>query len=188
MGLAQIDAGGVFCFVLVQNGVTLIIPRLADQPTEDAASVFGVGHPRVPVLAIKCQDVVFGERSPMGVSVTQSRPPFNPSEKTFDAGTVPFDAIFDSRRRLRGAARWAPTPGNLDQNRNEVFSSGQNENIRVIPIFVFRQTFVGFPGDRWQLKPPTEAEWAIARSGVVGERKLRAETGAAGTCRDGNRY
>ena len=45
---------------------------------------------------------------------------------------------------------------------------------------ILRQAFVGLARDRGEREAPAEAERPVAGAGVVGERELRAEAGAAG--------
>lgn len=72
------------------------------------------------------------------------------------------------------------------EHRYQVFRAGENEDVRLLPVTVLRQTLVGFVGDRGEREVPAKTERAVASAGVVGERGLRAEAGAPRAGINGN--
>src|SRR5699024_8933167 len=61
---------------------------------------------------------------------------------------------------------------------HQIFSTREDENVRLFPILVSGQAIVGLTGDGGQGEAPAEAKRSIAGAGVIGERKLRAKARA----------
>lgn len=64
--------------------------------------------------------------------------------------------------------------------RNQIFSARQNKNVGLPVIVVLWQSFFGLPRNRRHIEAPAKTENAVARAGIVGNRKFRMEFRAAG--------
>jgi hypothetical protein len=65
--------------------------------------------------------------------------------------------------------------------RHEVLGAGENEGVGVTRVVVAGQTLVGLAGNLRNGHVEAVPERAIARAGVVGERKVGLKTGAPAT-------
>ena len=83
VGLGEIDAGGVFCLVFVDDDVALVVIALADQPAEDAAGIAGSAMRLSAVLPyqvvtlsleIERQNVSCGSETLIQRSIRANRP------------------------------------------------------------------------------------------------------------------
>src|SRR5262249_41998736 len=74
------------------------------------------------------------------------------------------------------------------EHRNQIFRARQNEDIRFDGVVVLWQALVSFARDGWKGKAPAEPKRSVASTGVIIQRKLRAETGASGARRNGHRH
>src|SRR5262245_7258162 len=71
---------------------------------------------------------------------------------------------------------------------NEVFRTGQDEDVRVHSIQVWREPLVGLASDRRKRKAPAETERTVARARVVGQLELWAEPSTSRAGGDRNRH
>ena len=144
-----------------------------------------IGDARAGIFAIEGEDVLLGDGAPVHVAgVGDAGPALDAGEKPLDAGPVARDAIgdaIDSSGRERLAL---PFPTDLDHHGNKILRSGKNEYIRVLGIDIPRKPFVGLARDLRRSERPAKSERPIARTGIIGERELRAKSGAAGTRRN----
>src|SRR5205807_6804273 len=92
--LAEIDAKPVFRLVAVERRVTLVVPRFADQPAEDATCVKRVGYSRLCVESVVGEDVVLGDRTPMHIAWRADlAPALDAGEEPLNARPVAADAV-----------------------------------------------------------------------------------------------
>jgi hypothetical protein len=112
-------------------------------------------------------------------------PSFDPGEQALDARLVSLNVIDDARHRPDERVA-LPVPSPVHQERDEVFSAGQHEYVRLFRVLVLWQTFVRLACDRGKRETPPEAKRSVAGTGVVVERQLRAKPGPSGTGGDGD--
>ena len=122
MSFAEIDAFPVFRLVVVNGGVSLVVPRLTDQPRENALGVRRIRDARLCVLAVEREDVVPRDRPPVDIAVLC--PPLDPSEQAFDAWPITTDRI--------------PIQLRLVTNGYEILGPREDKDIRFLGIGVAR--------------------------------------------------
>ena len=94
VGLGQVDSSAVLRLVLVDDGVALVVAGFANQPTEDAPRVLGIGDARVFVLAVDREEVVLGEGAPVDIrGIGDVGPAFDAGEKPLNAWAVAVDDV-----------------------------------------------------------------------------------------------
>lgn len=109
-------------------------------------------------------------------------PALDTRKQPLDAGAVAVDDIAGRGGIvLESRAVWV-------EHWHQVFCAGEDVDVRLFSIPVLRQPLVGLARDRRQRQAPAQTKGAVAGTGIVGERKLRAEAGATGAGRDRHRH
>ena len=108
-------------------------------------------------------------------------PAFDAGEKALDAGAVALDGETVAGKRITVAI--------FLQRGDQVLYAGEKENVRVRAVLITGQLPLGLAGDVRERQGPTQAEGAVAGTGIVGQGKGRREAAAAGRKgkRDGKR-
>ena len=114
----------------------------------------------------------------MGVAVTDPSPAFDPREESLDARAIPAPPGSLRERCHHGAS--------CPDDRHQIFRARENENVRLFPIPVLRETLVHLARNRRNPEAPAKAKWTVSRTGIVGQGQTRTKTGAA--CAGRNRY
>jgi len=145
IGQIEVDAFTVFFGIVIDDRVALIVETPADQPTKYMLWVPRIGDLRIGIEAIDRQNVVLGDRAPMGCAIVETGPALDTGEQSLCARAIGFDRIpFAWRNRLVNPASIFVA----DEHWNQILRSRQNENVRLFVICVTRQAFIGSPRNR----------------------------------------
>ncbi len=180
VGQSRIDARRIFGFVLVEDRIAFVIAALADKPGENAVGIFRVRNTRILIPAVQGKDVVPGDGTPVHIPIPLPGPALDAGEEAFCARSI---AVHRECLVTHRAGLLETAAVRID-NRNQVFSAGKDEDIRLFRVSILRKALVGFAGDGGERQVPAQAKRPVASSRIVGERKLRPETGASRA--DGN--
>src|SRR6266516_2124191 len=120
-------------------------------------------------------DVVAADGAPVDDAGQVFGPALDACEEALDPWAVALDG---EARRVWDAGRGG--------DRHQIFRAGEDEDIRLLLVAIERQALIGLPGDGWERESPAQAEGTVAGPGVVVERELWAEAGAAGADRNRN--
>jgi hypothetical protein len=64
------------------------------------------------------------------------------------------------------------------RQRNQVFGASKDKDVGLLRVPIEWEPLIGLPGDGGLFQTPTETEGAIARTGVIVKRQIRAEPGS----------
>src|ERR1035441_10163975 len=107
----------------------------------------------------------------MRVAVFSPRPSLDPCEQALDSRTILLDLIAVPFALIASPASISPP----DQDRDKVLLSREEEHIGFLSVAILRKPLLCFARNRRRAQRPADAKHAIARSGIVGQRDLRAE-------------
>src|SRR5207244_11161559 len=94
VSLGFVNALGVLFLIIIGDDVALVVVALADQPTEDARRVGGIGDAALGGFSIPSSDVILGNGTPEDIGcVGGVRPPLDVREQSFDSGTIAAHAV-----------------------------------------------------------------------------------------------
>jgi hypothetical protein len=93
VNLSKIYAGAILGLILVQNGIAFVVTSFADQPAEDTSGIIRISDARILVFAVNGEDIVFGDGTPVYVSVFSPGPPLDTGKESLDAWPVAADVV-----------------------------------------------------------------------------------------------
>ncbi len=137
--LGEINALGVFSFVAVDDDVTLVVIAFAYEPGKHPRRISRVCGSALRCLAIPGRDVVPGDGAPEGVLwVRQIHPALDARKQIFDAWAIAANLVLLAVYGPRWQDIAYPLAVLLNQQRHEVFRTGQDEGVGFFRIIILR--------------------------------------------------
>ncbi len=164
----------------VKDRVASIVVARRDQPLENVVRMVGIADARFRSATKNRQDVVFGERPPVAVAVTNANPALDSREQALDARAIPLDLV----AVLLAFTQIPIVFPDRVQDRHQVFGVGKEEYIRFFAVEIAGKALVRLAGNRRQGQVPAEPENSVTGPRIVGERELRSEARATGADRN----
>ena len=152
--------------------VAAVVLDPVEQPREHARGILRVGDPRLGGAAVEGLHVGAGGDDPVRLPRLRVGPALDTREGPFGARAIPGDPVIAARE---GVVRPRARGGGLCARGDELLGAGQDEDVALLGVPVFREALVRGSGHRPERQAPAEPEQAIAGAAVVLEGEAGRE-------------